>query len=59
MTAGNIYVIAGTGGRGFSGDGGPASRAELYRSASVVVTGAGSLVIADAGNNRIRTVTNP
>jgi sugar lactone lactonase YvrE len=57
MTAGNIYAIVGNGLKGFSGDGGPARRAELFNSDSVVVTGAGDLVIADSGNNRIRSVT--
>jgi hypothetical protein len=57
MTAGNIYAIAGNGRRGFSGDGGPARQAELFKSATVVVTGAGDLVIADGGNDRIRMVT--
>ena len=29
MTAGDIYTIAGTGKRGTTGDGGPATRAEV------------------------------
>jgi len=59
MTAGNIYAIAGNGHQGFSGDGGPAGRAELSKSDSVVVTSGGELVIADSGNDRIRMLTNP
>ncbi|MGH3156800.1 MAG: hypothetical protein ACRDNF_09530, partial [Streptosporangiaceae bacterium] len=55
MTAGDIYNIAG-GHRGFSGDGGPATSAELYHPDGVTVDAAGNLVIADAGNNRIRVI---
>ena len=47
MTAGDIYTVAGTGTRGFSGDGGPATRAELNRPQRVAVDAAGNLLIAD------------
>jgi DNA-binding beta-propeller fold protein YncE len=57
MTAGNIYTIAGNGTSGFSGDGHPASSAELSGPSAVAVDPAGNLLIADAGNNRIRAVT--
>jgi hypothetical protein len=56
MTAGDIYTVAGTGQDGFSGDGGPATSAELNRPAGVVADSAGNLVIADQSNNRIRVV---
>ena len=56
MTAGDIYTVAGTGTTGFSGDGGPATSAELDSPRGVTVDGAGNLVIADRGNNRIRVV---
>jgi len=56
MTAGDIYTVAGNGGVGFSGDGGPATSAELYRPMAVAVDGAGNLVIADQGNCRVRVV---
>ncbi|HEX4060626.1 MAG TPA: hypothetical protein VHY58_06345, partial [Streptosporangiaceae bacterium] len=56
MTAGHIYTVAGTDGQGFSGDGGPATSAELYFPQGVAVDGAGNLVIADTTNNRIRVV---
>jgi trimeric autotransporter adhesin len=62
MTAGDIYTVAGTGTAGFSGDGGPATSAELSGPAAVTVDGAGNLVIADTsntvgvGNDRIRVV---
>ena len=57
MTAGDIYTVAGTGTGGYSGDGGPATSAELAGPAGVAVDGSGNLVIADAFNNRIRAVT--
>jgi sugar lactone lactonase YvrE len=56
MTAGDIYTVAGTGTAGFSGDGGPASSTELYYPQSVAADSAGDLLIADAGNNRVRMV---
>jgi hypothetical protein len=56
MTAGDIYTVAGTGTRGFSGDGGPATSAEFRSPVGIVVDGAGNLVIGDANNNRVRVV---
>jgi trimeric autotransporter adhesin len=56
MTAGDIYTVAGNGTFGFSGDGGPATGAELRYPQAVAVDGAGNLVIADTHNNRIRVV---
>jgi len=42
---------------GFSGDGGPATSAQLYDPEGVAVDGAGDLFIADTFNNAIREVT--
>ncbi len=56
MTAGDIYTVAGTGTFGFSGDGGPATGAELAQPFGVTVDAAGNLVIADTDNSRIRVV---
>jgi sugar lactone lactonase YvrE len=56
MTAGDIDTVAGTGTHGFSGDGGPATRAELNTPVGVAVDAAGNLVIADTANGRIRVV---
>jgi hypothetical protein len=56
MTAGDIYAAAGTGGAGFSGDGGPAINARLYQPGAVATDTAGNLLIADSGNNRVRVV---
>ena len=53
---GTITTIAGTGERGFGGDGGPASQAQLRAPEGVAVDEAGNLYIADTGNHRIRKV---
>src|SRR2546422_890442 len=42
---------------GFSGDGGPATSAQLNGPVRVAVDGAGNLFIADSGNQRIRKVS--
>ena len=55
-SAGVITTVAGTGGFGFSGDGGPAVDARLRSPGGVAVDGAGNLFIADEGNHRIRKV---
>jgi uncharacterized protein YjiK len=51
-----ITTASGNGTGGFSGDGGPATAAELDLPYGVAVDASGNLFIADAGNNRIREV---
>ena len=53
---GVITTVAGTGERGFGGDGRPADQAQLTSPADVAVDVAGNLYIADRGNYRIRKV---
>ena len=53
---GIITTVAGTGGTGFSGDGGPATGADLDGVYDVAVVPDGSLYIADTYNDRIRRV---
>ncbi|MER7625352.1 RICIN domain-containing protein [Streptomyces sp. NPDC126503] len=53
---GQIRTVAGTGTPGFSGDGGPATAAELNGPYGVAVDGAGALYITDAENHRVRKV---
>ena len=61
VSNGVITTVAGKGTAGFSGDNGPATSAQLnstFQSLSVGVDSAGSVYIADSGNNRIRKVSN-
>jgi uncharacterized protein (TIGR03437 family) len=55
--AGMITTVAGNGTRGYSGDGGPATAAELNWPYAVAVDALGNLYIADSYNNRIREVS--
>ena len=55
--AGVITAYAGNGTRGFSGDGGQATAAELSQPEGLAVDSSGNLYIADGGNYRIRMVT--
>jgi sugar lactone lactonase YvrE len=52
-----ISTVAGSGERGFSGDGGPAIAAKLNRPCAVDVDEQGNLFIADYDNSRIRKVS--
>ena len=51
-----IRTIAGTGTAGFSGDGGPATGANLNAPSAVAVDAAGRIYISDYNNNRIRVI---
>ncbi len=51
-----ISTVAGTGVAGFSGDGGPAVKAQLRQPHSIQFDRAGLLYIADIGNHRVRRV---
>jgi hypothetical protein len=54
--SGVITTVAGTGVAGFSGDGGPASQAQIARPTDVASTSDGGYLVADQANNRIRRV---
>lgn len=53
---GAISTVAGTGAPGFSGDGGPATSAQLSQPNATAVDAAGNIYIADMGNHRVRRV---
>jgi uncharacterized protein (TIGR03437 family) len=56
-TNGIITTVAGTGVGGFSGDGGPATQAQLYYPHGIAMDQQGNLYIADYTNQRIRKVS--
>lgn len=51
-----VSIIAGTNSFGFSGDGGPAIKAELNTPQALALDSSGILYIADSGNRRIRKI---
>ena len=53
---GIISTFAGSGARGFAGDGGPAVEAQLDTPMGVAIGFGGAVLIADTGNNRVRAV---
>jgi len=55
-STGVISTIAGTFNAGFTGDGGPATAAELNQPTNVFIDPVGNLMISDSYNNRIRMV---
>jgi hypothetical protein len=54
--AGTISTVAGNGGFGSGGDGGPATSAQLADPSGVALTPDGGLLIGDMSNNRVRRV---
>lgn len=53
---GVISTVAGTGMAGFSGDGGPATQAQMNQPHSIALDGQGGLYVADIQNHRIRRI---
>lgn len=56
-TKGDIYTVVGTNVAGFAGDGGAATAAQLNVPQGLAIDGSGDLLIADANNNRVRSVS--
>lgn len=55
--SGTITTVAGNGTPGYSGDGGPATSAQLNLPQDVAIDASGNLYIADSFNNRVRKVS--
>ncbi|MBO0867410.1 MAG: hypothetical protein J2P15_02495 [Micromonosporaceae bacterium] len=53
---GRIRLVAGTGVRGFAGDGGPATGAQIGQPVGLAVASDGTLYFGDANNARVRRV---
>ena len=56
LHTGQLTTLAGTGERGFGGDGGPATQATFARPHVVILARNGDLIIGDSFNHRIRRV---
>lgn len=56
MSSGVITRIAGNGRQGYSGDGGPATSAQLNQPQGIAFDSAGDMYIADTDNQRVRMV---
>jgi sugar lactone lactonase YvrE len=57
VSGSTITQVVGTGQRGYSGDGGPATAAELDEPSGIAIDANENLYIADSGNNVIRCVS--
>jgi len=53
---GAIGTVVGPGGPGYGGDGGPATKAQMYFPSGLAMDGNGNLFIADSGNGLVRKV---
>jgi uncharacterized protein (TIGR03437 family) len=57
VASGTISTVAGTGGCGYGGDGGPATAALLNEPAGIGLDPSGNLYITQLGDNRVRMVS--
>lgn len=56
-STGTITLVAGSyGGAGFSGDGGPATKATMFNLTAITIDSSGNLFLTDQGDQRIRRV---
>lgn len=58
-TSGIITTVAGTGTQGYSGDGGPASLAQINAPQNLILDFFGDLYFTDNGNHVVRKISNP
>ncbi len=56
-TSGIISTVAGTGGKGFDGNGGPATAAQLFHPISTTMDARGNIYLTDLDNVRVRKIS--
>lgn len=54
----NIFTVAGTGNKSFSGDGGKAILADIGGGLGIAVSPSGSIIFSDNSNNRVREINS-
>src|SRR6185437_2795404 len=57
VQGGNIDTLAGSGARGFSGDGGHATSAVFNHPSALALDAGGALLVCDQGNERVRRIS--
>ena len=57
ISTGIINTIAGNGTAGYTGNGGPATNAEIHQADGIAIDGSGNVFISDATNDVIRKIT--
>ncbi len=58
VTNGTIATVAGNGTAGFSGDGGPATSAQMFMPSGVAADSNGAIYVADQSNSVVRKISN-
>jgi uncharacterized protein (TIGR03437 family) len=56
LPSGTITTVAGNGSQGYSGDGGPATQAQINAPTALAADAGGNIYVADTGNNAIRVL---
>ena len=56
---GIVHTVAGSGRKGFAGDGGSATAAQLDGPGALAIDPAGNLYVADTANQRVRMIGKP
>jgi hypothetical protein len=55
---GEAFLVSGNGTPGYSGDGGPASVAQLNNPTGIALDSAGDVLVVDTNNHRVRKISN-